>query len=220
MNHLHSLVINSNDPDVDPFDLVRDHVQIHNHADADQIIVLDFFAGRVPGKFLIVGAHDGLDHSRRLLELGWQGVYCEPNPAICAQLIDNTRDYASKVTILNVAITPTGGPVTFYIDAQQSQWCTVVDSWRTSTQQGRTLITNSMTFEQLLDLVGRDFDYVQTDVEGLDIPIIQTVDWSRLDQCQLICTEAGPAVLKQLCKQAGFMITDQTQTNSIYKKHG
>ena len=77
-----------------------------------------------------------------------------------------------------------------------------------------------MTFEHLLDLVGRDFDYVQTDVEGLDIQIIQTVDWSKLTQCQMICTEAGPAVLKQLCEQAGFMITDCTPTNSIYKKHG
>lgn len=220
MNHLHSLVINSNNPDVDPYDLVKDHVQTHTDMDSDQAVVLSFFADHPPGKFLIIGAHDGIDHSQHLLKQGWQGVYCEPNPEVCATLIANTKDHASQVTILNVAITPTGGPVTFYIDAVQSQWCTVVDTWRPTTQTGRKLITNSMTLTQLLDLVGYDFDYVQTDVEGLDIEIIQTLDWSQLSQCKMICTEAGPAVLKQLCQQAGFMITDQTPTNSIYKKHG
>jgi hypothetical protein len=62
------------------------------------------------------------------------------------------------------------------------------------------------------------FDYIQTDVESIDIQIIKTIDWSMVPNCKMICTEAGPAVLKQLCIEGNYMITDITPTNSFYKQ--
>ena len=211
------IVTNSNDADIDPYDLVKHQVNIHSD-DVDESIILDYFAGSSDGKFLIVGAHDGDDYSQKLLQRGWTGVYCEPNPATCAELIKNTEDHRSQVTILNVAITAHGGPVDFYADTD-TYLATTVKNWKESTHLSRQIIVNSMTFTQLFDLVGYDFDYVQTDTEGLDIQIIESVDWSKLGRCQMICTEAGPSVLKQLCQQAGFMMTDRTPTNAIYKKY-
>ena len=209
---------NYNNPDVDLYDLIKHQVNIHSE-DVDGDIVLNYFAEVSNGKFLIVGAHDGKDHSQQLLSRGWQGVYCEPNPMICSELVNNTEDYRSQVTILNVAITPSGGPIDFYLDPNTSL-ATTVKNWRESTNLSRKIIVNSMTFTQLFELTGYNFDYVQTDTEGLDIQIIETVDWSKLTQCRMICTEAGPAVLKQLCRQNRFMLTDQTPTNAIYKKNG
>ena len=216
-DHLQFLVNNSNDPDVDPYDLVKHQVTIHNEH-IDEIIVLNYFAEIHNGKFLIVGAQGGDDFSQQLLHRGWQGVYCEPNPITCSELLNNTEDYRSQVSILNVAITPDGGPVDFYIDPNPGE-STTVKNWRETTHLNRKIIVNSMTFTQLFELTGYDFDYVQTDTEGLDIKIIETVDWSKLTRCKMICTEAGPAVLKQLCQQAGFMISDRTPTNAIYKKN-
>jgi FkbM family methyltransferase len=216
--YLQNLMQNYNNPDVDLYDLIKHQVNIHSE-DVDGDIVLNYFAEVSNGKFLIVGAHDGKDHSQQLLSRGWQGVYCEPNPMICSELVNNTEDYRSQVTILNVAITPSGGPIDFYLDPNTSL-ATTVKNWRESTNLSRKIIVNSMTFTQLFELTGYNFDYVQTDTEGLDIQIIETVDWSKLTQCRMICTEAGPAVLKQLCRQNRFMLTDQTPTNAIYKKNG
>jgi predicted membrane-bound spermidine synthase len=79
------------------------------------------------------------------------------------------------------------------------------------------IITHSLAFSQVLAMFDYEFDYIQTDTEGYDIQIIESLDWSLVPTCKMICTEAGPAVLKQLCQQGEFMITDITATNSFYK---
>ena len=195
-----------------------DQATIHSDNN-DESIVLEYFAEVCDGKFLIVGAHDGNDFSQRLLRDGWQGVYCEPNPITCSTLIKNTEKYRSQVTILNVAITPQSGPIDFYLDPNSFD-ATTVKNWKKSTNSSRKIIVNSMTFTQLFELVGYNFDYVQTDTEGVDIQIIETVDWSKLTQCRMICTEGGTAVANQLYQQAGLIMSDKTPTNAIYKKYG
>lgn len=209
-------VCNSNDPEIDPFSLISHLVNFHNnHNDKD--IVKNFFPGSI-GKFLIIGANDGLDHSRCLLEQGWNGVYVEADPFACANLIRSTADYADNVTIINTAVTLNQQIMPFYVN-KDSNFSSLVETWGKShdLHDYTKIYTSTVTVQDIFDCFGYDFNYVQTDVEGYDIQLIESFDWSQLTNCDMICTEAGPAVLKQLCSELDLMITDQTLTNCFYK---
>jgi FkbM family methyltransferase len=216
-DHFQSVCL-SNDPGVDPFDLIKSCVTHHAQPN-DNRIVSEFFDG-VTGKFLSIGANNGLDQTYELLIKGWTGVYCEPDPFACAKLIETTKNFKDQVTILNCAITPTGGVTEFFLALGNSFVSSLSLDWidnhvKNSTTQ--KIITHSLAFSQVLAMFDYDFDYIQTDTEGYDIQIIESLDWSLVPTCKMICTEAGPAVLKQLCQQGEFMITDITATNSFYK---
>ena len=214
-----AMVKSSNDENVDPFDLVKDCV-VHHASDSDTDIVNNFFAGHV-GRFLSIGANHGQDQTYDLLCKGWQGVYCEPDPYACIKLMETVQPYREQVTIINSAITPVGGPIDFYLAVGESFVSSTQVSWtqrHAKKNNIQKILINSLSLNQVLEQFNFEFDFVQTDIEGLDIEIIQSVDWSRVTSCRMICTEAGPAVLKQLCTQGNYMITDITPTNSIYKK--
>jgi FkbM family methyltransferase len=219
INHIAKICL-SNDPAIDPYDLVKECVVHHSEPD-DRLIVSTFFAGQT-GKFLSIGANDGKDQTFDLLCNGWTGVYCEPDPFACAQLIETTKDFKDQVTIINCAVTPAGGTIEFYLAINNSAVSSLDSEWVRDHQPDavvRKIIVNSLTLTDILLMFNYKFDYIQTDIEGQDIQIIETVDWSSMPTCKMICTEAGPAVLKQLCRQGGYLITDITPTNSFYCQH-
>lgn len=216
---LYKLVTKSNDPTVDPYDLVKPYINIHS-TNVDDKILLDFFKDFPPGRFLVIGAHTGLDHSLQLLKLGWNGVYCEPNPISCQELIKNTSTFKNQVTILNIAITARGGLTDFYINEKNPWLSTTKSQWSPENALNRIIVVNAMKLAHLIELIGYDFSYVQTDTEGADVDIIKSFNWNKLTKCRMICTEAGPSVLKQLCSQAGYMISDRTPTNAFYTRNG
>lgn len=212
-------VKNSNDENVDPFDLIKKYVKYHSDRNADDTIVRKFFHGHI-GKFLILGANNGLDQSYQLLKNGWHGVYCEADPHACVELLKSTEKFKNQVKIINSLISTNNGLISFYSSADHSHLSSVIQGWgQTHNVQTRELISNALTPSDLFNLVGYDFDYVQTDLEGIDIELIESIDWGLLKQCQLICTEAGPAVLKKLCQQGNFLVTDITNTNCYYTKY-
>ena len=209
----------SNDPDIDPYDLVKACVN-HYGTNNDNKIVASFFENTV-GNFLSIGANNGQDQTYQLLVNGWTGVYCEPDPYACIKLIETTKNFKNQVTILNCAITPSGGVNEFYISVDHSQISSLDKNWLTDhipNVQMQKIMINSLAFSKVLEMFDYKFDYVQIDAEGFDIQIIQSLDWACIPNCKMICTEAGPAVLKQLCQQGGYMITDRTLTNAFYKQ--
>lgn len=216
-DHFNSVCL-SNNPDVDPFDLIKSCVTHHTRP-VDNQIVSEFFNG-VVGKFLSIGANNGFDQTYELLVKGWTGVYCEPDPFACAQLIETTKNFKDQVTILNCAITPTGGVTEFFLALENSFISSLSSDWignHDKNAKVQKIFIHSLAFSQVVAMFDYDFDYIQTDIEGYDIQIIESLDWSLIPTCKMICTEAGPAVLKQLCSQGEYIITDITPTNSFYK---
>jgi|APSaa5957512535_1039671.scaffolds.fasta_scaffold24434_5 FkbM family methyltransferase len=210
--HFHK-VINSDDPAVDPYDLISDVVNKH-HTACDAEIVSEHFADRT-GSFLCVGAMDGNDQTLQLLENGWTGVYCEPDPRTFKQLTHTVEPHKDRVTLINAAVSPRAGLAPFNL-ASQCGHSSLIDSW--AQRHGDTNVdriqVNCVTLKELLT---QKFDYIQTDTEGLDRAIISSVDWTKVPSCEMICTEAGAAVLKQLCQQGDYIITDMTPTNAFYR---
>jgi|TARA_R110001592_G_scaffold84487_2_gene249795 FkbM family methyltransferase len=208
-------VLNSNDPAVDPYDLISDAVNEHV-TECDSEILSKHFAGRT-GSFLCVGAGTayGKDQTIQLLENGWTGVYCEPDPRAFMKLTDTVKPHKDRVTLINAAVSPRTGLAPFNL-ATHTMHSSLIDSWaeRHGDSNIDRIQVNCVTLKQLLT---QKFDYIQTDTEGLDVAIISSVDWAKVPSCEMICTEAGAAVLKQLCQQGDYIITDITPTNAFYQ---
>lgn len=205
---------------LDPFELVKNQVRYHNEPGSDVKIVQNFFKDSI-GRFLVIGACNGQDQSWQLLEQGWSGVYCEPDPFACVELINNVKKYKNQVLIVNSMIATATTPVDFYLCLDEPWFSSAISGWaETHATEAKTqhLISSAISFNDLLNKVGKDFDYVQIDTEGMDIELISSIDWTQMNSCKMICTEAGPAVFKQLYKQGKFMITDITSTNTYYCK--
>jgi len=218
-------VQNSNSSDVDPYDIVKHKVRQHdrkgNHRDHVETDILSQHFTQ-PGHFLNIGANDGLDQTLPLLQSGWHGTYCEPDPVAMARLLETTREHRHRVSIINAAISPHGGMAPFHL-AGATYHSSLREGWADA-QSGaprentpRTIWNNCVTMTQLLERSPEPFDYIQTDAEGSDRDIITSVDWQRFPGTQMICTEAGPSVLKHLCQSGNFMITDRTRDNAIYR---
>ena len=79
---------------------MKDHSQ-----NGEQQIILDYFKDRYNGRFLDIGANDGITLSNvyALALKGWGGAMCEPSPKAFYLLQRNYKELP-QVTLLNIAI--------------------------------------------------------------------------------------------------------------------
>jgi FkbM family methyltransferase len=191
----------------------------------------------VQGRFLGIGAHNGNDWSIPLLNQGWTGVYCEPNPFSCSELVRNTEKYRNQVTIVNAAVMENTGLRPFYLSLNSSFLSSMRPDWLEkllaidynkhwdTNPKKVSILTNTISFQDLLDYIGKDFDLVVIDTEGSDAEIIASIDWSQLTNCKIFCFEQEFAelepyadIIEQLYNQGSFVMTDQSSCNSIYRR--
>ena len=215
-----NLVKESNDENIDPYTLVKQCVNFHSGPYDDHKIVKKFFNNQI-GTFLSCGANTGIDQSFQLLKSGWAGVYIEPNPVACVELLKQTQNYQQNVTVLNAALFPSTGIKKFNLCLTNSVLSSTKDGWieqHDNNSSVRSIFVSAITLSDVMAWLNYKVEYVQTDLEGIDSEIINSFDWSLAKSCKMICTEAGPSVLKPLCQQGDFMITDVTATNAFYKR--
>ena len=187
----------------------------------DDAIVSDFFRSQPTGRFLSIGSANGIDQTYSLLQKGWSGVCCEPDPVALSDsdghgLLRATNEFGNKIVVVNAAITAAGGVCKFYINPTIA--LSTIQA-RLSTSESRSIVINSLGVNQLLDYVGEDFDYVQIDAEGTDVEIINSIDWStRLPNCKLIGIELGIECWSQLWNQGNYVIAAVTEHNIYFRR--
>jgi len=197
-------------------------------------ILLEHFKG-TKGKFLGIGAHVGLDWGFPLLEQGWTGVYCEPDPYNCSALLKNIEKYKDQVTVVNSAVMPLSGLRPFYLSYNSSFLSSMDPTHLTEAVSYNSewdndpkiipLLTNAISFQNLIDYVGNDFDLIVIDAEGYDIEIAQSVDWSQFKKCTMVSLEHGypevyssDDIVEQLFNQGQYVLTTITPGHAVYKK--
>ena len=193
-----------------------------------EIAILDKFfideAVGFKGRFLEIGADDGKDHLYHLLAKGWDGVYCEPDPRCCYELIKNTESYKNQVTIINSAVMDQQGLIDFYFSSNGSGTSSLDQSWHERMKEHvpesniRKIITNAISTQELLTLVGTDFDIVSIDAEGSDDRIVTSIDWQQFDRCRILLIEGNLHLRNQLEEQGNFKVYTETDSNIIYVK--
>lgn len=168
--------------------------------------ILEYFAGRV-GRFLDVGAGDGLtwSNTKPLLDLGWSGVMVEPALSQIRWLLENHLDNP-KVDIVCAGIGGrTRSSLALFFDARD--FSTFSDKYHdkiTAHSEGSVLyrlrFAPMITWRQLLDACPGPYDFVNIDVEGMNLELVQSAPWDRI-RPQMVCVEVDPqeALAKMMC---------------------
>lgn len=154
--------------------------------------IVDYFNGSV-GSFLDCGAYDGalFSNSLALALHGWTGLAIEPDPhAFCKLLNTYTAHKITDVRCLHAFVGTENGITPFYgtggdavntaSEEQREEWGKHV--------KYRKFFVPVITIRQVLDLFGSAWDFVNVDVEGGNIPLLQSMPLSEM-QTKLICVE-------------------------------
>lgn len=180
-------------------------------------ILESFFEGKDEGFVVEIGAADGEDNSNSwhlLKRPGWQGLLVEPEPSQYATLKARYQD-RDGVDTVNCACGPETGMGTFYIGGEgHKQGSTMSLEWKQRLEKdyGATYPgTAKVDVVTLADLfmvngVPSVLDFLSIDCEGLDYPVLQSINWKTWKP-KLICMEGGgfalPENYKEYCLTRG-----------------
>lgn len=153
--------------------------------------IAEHFAGRI-GRFLDLGAYDGrnLSNTWALAQLGWSGVYVEPSPEPFCGLM---RNYAGnpRVTLVNAAIGASGVSRLMPFHATGDALSTTEDRHREKFGAypfTPILIPGGIGWQELLESVGGEFDFVNIDVEGKNVAVLAAMPIRP----EMVCVEYDP----------------------------
>jgi hypothetical protein len=189
----------------------------------------NFFKDFPSGKFLEIGANDGEPNNLHepcweLLKLGWEGVYCEPNPYACSRLLKNLKNF-NNTTVVNGAIDINPGLKNFYIDNNWSCMSSLDKNWIDQVEIApkdlvqNPIIINTFTIKQLTDVVGIDFNCISIDIENTyDFyeKIVNSFDWKLFDKCKMLVIEICTERMKDYFISIGYTCAGQSAYNTIF----
>lgn len=125
-----------------------------------------------------IGMHEGEDSKFYLLK-GFRVVAVEADPDLCDAAAERLREYTAtgQLTIVNRAIAPTPGPVTFY-RSERSGWSTLVSQWSKDNAargvRSEEITVDAITLADLVRSYGDAF-YMKLDIEGMDRTALQSL---------------------------------------------
>ena len=177
------------------------------------------------GRLLDIGAYDGktFSNSYQLLLEGWNGILIEPAPSVIFSLINNTNDIKDRLEIINAAIVPTkqekllefndsmGDAVSTSNKSHYELWKKVVNY--------RKVFVSTITIEDVINMFGEKFEFVNLDVEGQNIEILKTLPFNKMNT-KVICVEHEYKydVITDILGRQGYVEHFRNSENMIFKK--
>jgi len=192
----------------------------------EQEVILDFFSG-TPGRFLDIGAFDGveLSNTRALAELGWTGIMVEPSPCNVCKLIDSIKEFDRRVEVWSCAVSGDGNPATLRMTTRQDKlWATTIsrdmpDEY-IEDQVNVNLRVPTVRIGELLQ--HGPFRFISLDAEWMDFEILKDAP-PGLCGCELLCVEPRglderKLMIDYLDVSHGFIVHYETNENIIVRK--
>lgn len=195
---------------------------MYSQFDEERVIV-EFFGDR-PGKFLDVGAFDGvtMSNTRCLLEMGWSGVLVEPAPSNVAKLVKNTEQFANKVVVIQAAVAGSG-----YRDFTKL-WMdrTPGNEHSNNVVLHPELIPNPSPVNLQVACMPMfelyrwwTFDFISIDTDWQDFAVLKSMPVGMLVDCRLLCIETRNQPerdkMKDYLSRLGFKVIHETLPNII-----
>ena len=152
--------------------------------EGEEIIIRRFFNGVRVGFYVDVGAHEPRRYSNThfLHQEGWRGIDIEPNPE-CAARFAKERP---GDTCLNAGIGPGAEPLRYYMfDAWELNPLDPKVAARRECEGHLIRSTCLVPVRPLADVLaeamprGTSIDLMTIDVDGMDLPVLRTNDWTR-----------------------------------------
>lgn len=176
---------------------------------------------RKPGYYVEIGAFDGRKKNSTIIleQAGWDGVCIEPTPESYAHLIKNR-----KCRCENVAIWKETTEKEFAIYKNDPAWNGITETLdqfhieRLDQSETITVPTkswNSMNFP-------KQIDYLQIDVEGAELTIMDCIDWNT-QKISYICIEdngskSGDLTYYNYMKNLGYQLIVQQHVDYLWFK--
>jgi FkbM family methyltransferase len=181
----------------------------------------------ITGSFLDIGAFDGkaLSNTYRLVELGWSGVCVEPSPCVFVRLAELHKDNP-KISLVNAAITPgTAGTLCPWYDSNGDGVSSVSAAHKDKWEAGSTIRFNkhwvyTMPLGVLFESFGTQHEFINIDVESINIDLFRALPWTQLTATRVICVEHDGHVneMRQIAEQYGFRPIGQNAENVIMSR--
>lgn len=199
---------------------------MYSQNDEEEFLV-NLFAGR-KGRFLDIGAFDGvtMSNTRRLLELGWQGVMVEPHWGNFEMLYRNHLDYGDRTTLICAAVAPKPGLRRLWVDLHHDRkWSTTInDDLKNSgsvIEPSNTMtLVSCITMDDLWPL--GPYDLISMDAEWEDFEILKSQPFEAWKQTRVICVETRSPEerpnMKAFLRQMGFFCVHETKENLIVQR--
>ncbi len=198
----------------------------------EDIIVMTLFSrlGIKKPSYLDIGAHDPIIYNNTFLMYvnGGRGVLVEPNPA----LTDRLRRARPRDTVLQVGVALTAQKeADYYVfpEASQNNTFSLEDVRRVEKTLGdrsRHEVTQ-VALVNINDIIKEHFkgeapEFLSIDVEGLDLDILKSLDFSRY-RPKIICVETlvfgenrSDEKIFDLMKSNGYTVLGSTHVNTIF----
>lgn len=174
---------------------------------------------RYPGRFIEVGAHDGVVNSNThaLAERGWGGVCVEPSPLVFPHLMET---YAGRedVVCINAAIGAETRIVRFH-DANGDQLGTTDEAhrarWEAKGHPFAAMYLQTLTWPALLETFPGPYRFVSIDVEGTNLAVLEAAPLAEIG-CDLVCVEREQdGRMRELLRSKGFNRIQETPGNFL-----
>jgi len=179
----------------------------------------------IPGRFMDIGAYDGKTFSNtlRLAELGWAGVCVEPSPTAFAGLLKVHADNP-EVILVNAAVGVKDEWIDFYDsggDAVSSSSTQHVSKWQTNAGvKFSRFMLKSISMDELFTKFGSNFQFINLDVESLNINLFRILPWTWLKNTLILCVEHDRHIeeMTAVGAQNGFKVAHENAENLILSR--
>lgn len=158
--------------------------------------IVKFFSEKIDnGRFLEIGAYhpSKFSNTRRLVLNGWSGVYFEPSVSVHHHF---EKAYADRDDIIldKRAIGEKDEKGVMFYDSQgdaissfdiihKKKW---EKNWGSKFKETKV---DMITFSTLFEEYGRDFDFINIDVEATNYQLFKAMNFKNLPKCKLFCIE-------------------------------
>jgi len=181
----------------------------YSQGEEDKILE-EYFKGTT-GRLLEIGAYHPtvFSNSRRLIELGWEGILIEPSPK-CFEAINDFYKDNDLVHTLNIAIGPGDGVLEFYDSAGGVATAYEVhyNAWKNKQLDYEKIDIPCSSWDTFYKKFSGIYDFISIDTEGMDWSILQQIDLD-MTKTKVICIETTYFINEMYNYLMGFGFTQK-----------
>ena len=173
------------------------------------------------GVYLDVGANDPnvFSNTKRFYQRGWSGVNIEPDTKLYAKLCR----YRPHDINVNIGIGSMKGERTFYEMSADTISTFSEEEVHRFQREGYELVsTQKIPVLPLTDiftryLADKHVDFMSVDVEGLELEVLKSNDWSRFrPSLAIVEINRGGNEIITFLKECGYLLVYTNHTNGIF----
>lgn len=164
-------------------------------------------AHNVVGTFLDIGAADGktFSNTRKLAELGFEGVCIEPSPKMFVQLMDLYKDNPKVKTVFG-AVSDANRLASFEACADFVSTFNTTESQRRDTAMWsntgvvfQPIYVPTITVKDIFETFGNSYHVISIDTEGHDLIILDAlISANELKGTNCVCVEYRPETRNEI----------------------